>query len=93
MLLLLWADREHGALDGCWDCGAQGATPLHTAAAHSSFQAHAVVADLLAAGADVEAADGEGRTPLLLALASNRKDAIDALLNAGARRPLHAAEA
>ena len=39
--------------------------------------------DLLGAGADLEAADLAGRTPLLLALEGNRKDAISALLAAG----------
>ena len=63
----------------------QGLTPLHTAAMHSSFQSHLVAAELLAQGADAEAPDGCGRTPLLLALESNRKEAIDALLAAGAR--------
>ena len=62
---------------------AQGFTPLHTAAAHSSQQAAAVMGDLLAAGADLEAPDQAGRTPLLLALEGNRKDAISTLLAAG----------
>ena len=61
----------------------QGFTPLHTAAAHSSHQAAAVLGDLLEAGADVEVPDQAGRTPLLLALEGNRKDAISALLAAG----------
>lgn len=62
----------------------QGFTPLHTAASHSSFQAHLVLVDLLESGAEVEAVDNEGRTPLLLALEGNRKEAIDVLLAAGA---------
>jgi ankyrin repeat protein len=41
------------------------------------------LADLLEEGADIEAADEEGRTPLLLALESNRKEAIDVLIAAG----------
>lgn len=61
----------------------QGFTPLHTAASHSSFQAHLVLADLLEGGADMEAQDNEGRTPLLLALEGNRKEAIDVLIATG----------
>lgn len=61
----------------------QGFTPLHTAAAHSSQQAAAVMGNLLEAGADLEAPDQAGRTPLLLALEGNRKDAISTLLAAG----------
>ena len=68
----------------------QGWTPLHVAAGHSSAQANAIIGDLANSGADLEATDREGRTPLLFALEGSRKDAIDALLRAGARavRPL-----
>ena len=41
------------------------------------------MADLLEAGADIEAVDEEGRTPLLLALEGNRKETVDVLLKAG----------
>ncbi len=58
-------------------------TPLHVAAGHSSSQAHLIIEDLASGGADLEATDREGRTPLLFALEGNRKDAIDALLTAG----------
>lgn len=61
----------------------QGFTPLHTAASHSSFQSHLVTADLLEAGAPLEAVDDEGRTPLLVALDRNRKEAIEVLIAAG----------
>lgn len=61
----------------------QGYTPLHTAASHSSFQSHLVLADLMEAGADLEAVDEEGRTPLLVALDGNRKEAIDVLIAGG----------
>ena len=62
---------------------AQGWTPLHVAAGHSSSQAHTIIADLAQGSADLEATDREGRTPLLFALEGNRKEAIDALLHAG----------
>lgn len=65
----------------------QGWTPLHVAAGHSSSQAHTIIGDLAQGGADLEAADREGRTPLLFALEGNRKDAIDALLHAGILLP------
>ncbi len=54
------------------------------AAGHSSTQAHGIIGDLANSGADLEATDREGRTPLLFALEGSRKDAIDALLRAGA---------
>ena len=54
------------------------------AAGHSSSQAHTIIEDLAHGGADLEATDREGRTPLLFALEGHRKDAIDALLHAGA---------
>ncbi|CAK0783408.1 hypothetical protein CVIRNUC_006607 [Coccomyxa viridis] len=63
----------------------EGWTPLHVAAGHSSSQAHTIIEDLAHGGADLEATDREGRTPLLFALEGHRKDAIDALLHAGAR--------
>ena len=62
----------------------QGWTPLHVAAGHSSSQAHTIIGDLAHGGAYMEATDREGRTPLLFALEGHRKDAIDALLHAGA---------
>lgn len=62
----------------------QGWTPLHVAAGHSSAQANAIIGDLANSGADLEATDREGRTPLLFALEGSRKDAVDALLRAGA---------
>ena len=65
----------------------QGFTPLHTAASHSSFQSHLVTADLLEAGAPLEAVDDEGRTPLLVALDRNRKEAIEVLIAAGMPPP------
>ena len=61
----------------------QGYTLLHTAASHSSFQSHLILADLMKAGAALEAVDDEGRTPLLVALDGNRKEAIDVLIAGG----------
>ncbi|EIE19246.1 hypothetical protein COCSUDRAFT_83594 [Coccomyxa subellipsoidea C-169] len=48
-------------------------------------QSHLVTADLLEAGAPLEAVDEEGRTPLLAALDGNRKEAIDVLIAAGVK--------
>ena len=67
----------------------QGWTPLHVAAGHSSSQAHTIIQDLAQGDADLEATDREGRTPLLFALEGHRKDAIDALLHAGASGKTH----
>lgn len=54
-----------------------GRLPLHVAAAPA-------VAPLVAAGADVEALDGEGFTPLMRAVMDNRTAAVQALIQAGA---------
>ncbi len=70
---------------------AQGRTPLHLAARHAGSDAAGALGDLLAAGGAVEAADAAGATPLLAALAENRRDAVSALLDAGARPPAHTA--
>lgn len=76
---------------------AEGATPLHGAAA---FDDKGVVEALLAGGADVKAADSRGRTPLHRAAECGAAEVADALLNAGAdvnaldaqgRAPIHVA--
>ena len=56
---------------------------MHTAAAHAGSAAGGALRDLLAAGGDLEAADAGGATPLLAALAGNRREAVDVLLAAG----------
>src|SRR5688500_2684400 len=54
---------DHGAaLEATW--GASGMRPLHTAA---SYKQRALVSLLLTRGAKVNARDGQGRTPLLIA--------------------------
>jgi ankyrin repeat protein len=75
--------------DGYWDL-APGSTALHAAAWRGR---HATVALLLARGAEVEAVDGRGRTPLALAVracvdsywtARRSPESVAALLAAGA---------
>lgn len=63
---------------------ATGATALHETLGAS-------VAPLVAAGADLEARDGAGRTPLLRATQNQQPAAVTALLQAGAS--VHAADA
>ena len=57
-----------------------GHTPLHCAA---SYGQTAVVSALLAAGADVNARDGKGRTPLKFAQAFGHFDCIRVIEDAG----------
>lgn len=67
-----------------------GATPLHVDAADGNRspearQARRTIAELLLkAGAEVNAADAEGMTPLLVALARQREELLDLLTAAGA---------
>ena len=78
-----------------------GGTPLHEAADYNQQNPPAAVAALLAAGADVNARNRSGLTPLHLAASSNENPAvIGLLLEAGAnlearddegRTPLHRA--
>ncbi|KAH9630893.1 hypothetical protein HF086_014634 [Spodoptera exigua] len=64
---------------------ATGGTALH-AAARGAWSGHeAVVSKLLAAGADPDKADAEGRTPLIAAAYMGHADIVKALLDAGAQ--------
>jgi ankyrin repeat protein len=77
--------------DGYWDV-APDSTPLHVAAWRAQ---HSVVRQLVEAGADVDATDGRGRTPLMRAVDAcvrsywqgrRRPTSVDVLLRAGAQR-------
>ena len=57
---------------------------MHIAAAHAGSAAGSALRALLAAGGDLEAAGAGRATPLLVALAENRREAVDILLAAGA---------
>lgn len=57
------------------------ASPLHQAASAGMVQ---VIALLLRKGADANAADDGGWTPLMLAVRASRQAAVEALLDAGA---------
>ena len=59
-----------------------GLRPLHIAVEHD---AGGMVKTLLAAGADMEAKNKQGRTPLIHAIISSRRDSFDTLLRSGAR--------
>jgi ankyrin repeat protein len=63
---------------------ADGLTPLACAVTHDSDATEAVALALIRAGADVDAADEDGWTPLLLALEYQRITTACALLDAGA---------
>ena len=59
-----------------------GLRPLHMAVEHDRG---GMVETLLAAGADMEAKNKQGRTPLIHAIISSRRDSFDTLLQSGAR--------
>ena len=59
-----------------------GLKPLHIAAEHDM---EGMVETLLAAGADMEAKNKQGRTPLIHAIIASSHDSFDTLLRSGAR--------
>jgi len=63
----------------------KGQTPLHVAAEDGSDKARWMINSLLKAGADVQATDSKGRTPLHAATRHNRTDNMRLLVDAGAR--------
>ena len=69
--------------DGRCDPGARGATPLHRATTGKNADPAAAAA-LLAAGADADARDERGRTPLHRAAHNPDPAVVAALLKAGA---------
>lgn len=86
------ADTARALIDMCREVGAPfdinapnvyGETALHFAA---SFGFVEVIDALLAAGANVDSADCEGHTPLDLAIAKNRPEAVTRLTQCGANR-------
>jgi ankyrin repeat protein len=64
--------------------GAVGSTPLHTVAARECPDAPEKVRLLVAAGADIEALEARGLTPLALAVLAGAPRAAGALLHLGA---------
>ena len=79
LMAALRAGRTPATLDGVKAKGANGNTPLHFAA---FYAAPAVVGQLLAAGADPNAANDDGATPLHWAAAN--RESVKLLLDAGA---------
>jgi len=82
-------DARHGEGDPYWDVTKES-TALHVAAWRAS---HAALKLLIARGASVEARDGKGRTPLMLAVKGcidsywayrRSPESVEALLRAGA---------
>ena len=65
-------------------CAHWGATPLHVAASQGSKGAREAAAVLIGAGADMEATDGDGRTPLQIAAAYGHLDYVELLVDRGA---------
>ena len=59
-----------------------GLKPLHIAVEHAAVE---IVKSLLAAGANMEAKNKQGRTPLIHAIFASRHDSFDTLLRSGAR--------
>lgn len=59
-----------------------GLRPLHLAVEHDTG---GMVETLLGAGADMEAKNKQGRTPLIHAIITSRRDSFDILLRSGAR--------
>ena len=62
-------------------------TPLHRAAANNKIEA---VAALISHGADVNARDEDGLTPLIMACFGGYAKVVEALLDAGADKELKA---
>ena len=60
----------------------KGLRPMHIAVEHDKG---GMVKTLLAAGADMEARNKQGQTPLIHAILSSRRDSFDTLLRSGAR--------
>ena len=60
----------------------RGLKPLHIAVEHAAVE---IVEALLAAGANMEAENKQGRTPLIHAILASRRDSFDILLQSGAR--------
>ena len=60
----------------------KGLRPLHIAVEHDTG---GMVETLLAAGADMEAKNKQGQTPLIHAIMSSRRDSFNTLLRSGAR--------
>lgn len=101
---ILKSARDRGHIHALINtCDAQGYTGLHVAAAHGQTGAVQIVAQLLLAGAAVDAAmSANEATPLHLAAGSGHNDILQLLIDAGAdidsrdsclRTPLHLAAA
>jgi ankyrin repeat protein len=67
-------------------------SPLILACARSSTEFAAVIQALIRAGADLNAPNSSGATPLHVAIDSNNREAVKALLNSGARVQANSAQ-
>ena len=74
------------AADGDYQTGIRDRTPLHYAAYFSGEAETAIV--LIQAGANVNARDNSGHTPLMLAVEEQYIDIVNILLDAGANAKL-----
>lgn len=64
-------------------CTEASLTPLLRACSHNAHHAEAIVQELLSAGADLEATDKRGRTPLIIAVAHGHDAIVRLLLASG----------
>jgi ankyrin repeat protein len=79
--ILISSDKSQAAVESIDKRNKTGATPLHFAASIGNL---AMVKELLQAGADKDAGDNHGRSPLFMAAEGNHQQVVEVLLGHGA---------